>query len=250
MHGRVDGKVTIVTGGSSGLGKAIVMRLAEEGAKVYIFDIADSEQVIEEAGKKGYKVNALKVNIANKDDVVVSVNEVLNREDHAIDILINNAGIISNHENLLTVTEEIWNKEIGVNLTGAFFCSQAVMQGMIDQKYGKIVNISSIGGDTGRPSASVSYSASKAGIYGMTMSIAKTVAKHGINVNAVCPGPILTGIHDSYPPEVLEGLLKEIPYIRGGTPEDIANAVLFLSSGESDYITGARIRVNGGAWMG
>lgn len=247
--GRVEGKIAIVTGGSQGLGKAISMRLAEEGAFVNIFDVNNAEPVVEEVRNMGKNAEAYRVNVANNKEVADAVNKIIDKHGR-IDILVNNAGVVSAHENLLSVTDEIWDREIAVNLTGTFYCCRAVLAKMIEQKSGKIVNISSIAGDTGRPQTSPAYSAAKAGVYGLTMSMAKSVAKHGINVNAVCPGVILTGIHESYPKEALDKLISEIPYNRPGKPLDIANAVLFLSSEESDYITGTRIRVNGGSWMG
>ncbi len=231
------------------MGEAISRKLGEEGAHVNIFDIGDGEPAAKELRESGIEARAYTVNIADPKEVEAAVQAVIS-ESGRVDILVNNAGVVSAHENLLSVTNEIWDREIAVNLTGAFYCCRAVLGQMIEQKYGKIVNISSIAGDTGRPQTSPAYSAAKAGVYGLTMSMAKSVAKHGINVNAVCPGVILTGIHDSYPKEALDKLLAEIPYSRGGKPLDIANAVLFLASEESDYITGTRIRVNGGSWMG
>ncbi len=247
--GRVDGRVAIVTGGAQGLGKAISMRLAEEGAFVNIFDISNADTTVEEIKNMGKDAKAYIVNILNDNEIDKAVNEVIKTHGR-VDILVNNAGVVSAHDNLLSVTDDIWDREIGINLTGTFYCCRAVLGKMIEQQSGKIVNISSIAGDTGRPKTSPAYSAAKAGVYGLTMSMARSVAKDGINVNAVCPGVVLTGIHDSYPKEALEKLLSEIPYKRGGTPLDIANAVLFLSSQESDYITGTRLRVNGGSWMG
>jgi len=247
--GRLDSKIAIVTGGAQGLGKAISMRLAEEGAYVNIFDIGNSEDTVKEVQKLGYSASSFVVNITKQEEIEAAVTEIL-KVHGRIDILVNNAGVVSAHENLLSVTNEIWDREIAINLTGTFYCCRAVLENMMDQKSGKIINISSIAGDTGRLLTSPAYSAAKAGVYGLTMSMAKNVAKYGINVNAVCPGVILTGIHDSYPKEALDELLSEIPYSRGGKPLDIANAILFLSSSESDYITGTRFRVNGGSWMG
>ena len=247
--GRVEGKIAIVTGGVQGLGKAISMRLAEEGARVSIFDVGNAEGTVNEILDSGYKAESSLLDITRSEEVNQAVQEIIDRHGR-IDILVNNAGAVSAHDNLLTVTNEIWDREIGINLTGAFYCCRSVLEKMTAQKSGKIINISSIAGDTGRPQTSPAYSAAKAGIYGLTMSMAKSVAKYGINVNAVCPGVILTGIHDSYPQNALDKLLSEIPYLRGGQPFDIANTVLFLACSESDYITGARIRVNGGSWMG
>ncbi len=249
--GRVEGKIAVVTGGAQGIGKEISLTLAREGANVYIFDLnlESASKVADEIVKMGRKSKGFKVNVANSSEVNSAIGSIINDEG-TVDILVNNAGMVTTHENILSVTDDLWNREIAVNLTSAFYCSKAVLEKMIQQKSGKIINISSIAGDTGRPQTSPAYSAAKAGVYGLTMSMAKSVGKYGINVNAVCPGVILTGIHDSYPKETLDKLLSEIPYSRGGKPEDIANAVLFLASKESDYITGTRIRVNGGSWMG
>lgn len=247
--GKLDGKVAIVTGGAQGLGKAISMRLAEEGAAVNIFDIGNSDNTVKEIQDLGYKAKGFVVNITKQEEVDGAFKDI-QQEQGTVDILVNNAGVVSAHDNLLSVTNEIWDREIAINLTGTFYCCRAVLDKMIQQRSGKIINISSIAGDTGRLQTSPAYSAAKAGVYGLTMSMAKNVAQHGINVNAVCPGVILTGIHDSYPKEALDKLLSEIPYPRGGKPQDIANAILFLASSESDYINGARIRVNGGSWMG
>lgn len=248
---RLDSRVAIVTGGGRGLGESISLTLAREGANVSVFDINinEAERVAAKIKALGRNSKAYKVNIASSTQVNETIDEII-RENGKVDILVNNAGIISTHDTPMTVTDEIWEREMGVNLSGAFYCCRAVLPAMMKQSYGKIVNISSIAGDTGRPAASASYAASKAGIYGLTMSLAKFAAQYGINVNAVCPGVILTGIHDSYPKEVLDRLVSEIPFKRKGTPDDIANAVLFLASAESDFMTGTRLRVNGGSWMG
>jgi len=164
--------------------------------------------------------------------------------------------IVSAAPTILDLTDEQWAKEIGVNLTGTFYCTRAVLKQMIERCSGKIVNIGSLAGELGRPITSAGYSSSKAGVIGFTMSVAQSVAKFGINVNAVCPGLILTEIHNDFSEEQLLTLQADIPFNREGKkgahgiPQDVANAVLFLASNESDYITGTRIRVNGGSLMG
>jgi 3-oxoacyl-[acyl-carrier protein] reductase len=249
--GRVDERIAIITGGGHGIGKAISLLLAREGASVFILDVdlENAAAVSDEIMKTGRKSKAFKVDVSNSLQVNEAVNEIA-RDCGGIDILINNAGIITSHENLLTISDEAWDKEIAIDLTGAFYCTRAVLKYMMEKHYGKIINMASIAADTGRMQASAAYSAAKGGLIGLTMSVARSAAKYGINVNAVCPGIIMTGILDCYPKEVLDGLIKEIPYPRMGTVEDVANAVLFLASGESDYITGSRVRVNGGTWMG
>ncbi len=246
---RVKNKVAVVTGGARGIGRAICLKLASEGAVVNILDVNDSEETAESIRSIGGDAETYIADIRDSDRL-----EGIIRDIHAkwgrIDILVNNAGVVSTHENILTVTNEIWDREIGINLTAMFYCCRAVLGRMIEQKSGKIVNISSLAGDTGRLHTSPAYAAAKAGVYGLTMSMAKSAAKHGINVNAVCPGIMLTDITKAYPKEDLDKLLAEVPYPRGGRPEDIAETVLFLASQESDYINGTRIRVNGGSWMG
>jgi 3-oxoacyl-[acyl-carrier protein] reductase len=249
--GRVDERISIVTGGGHGIGKAICQLFAKEGANVFILDVnlENATAVSNEIRKTGRKSRAFKVDVSNSSQVNQAVGEIA-RDCGRIDILINNAGVVTSHENLLTISDEAWDTEMAVDLTGAFYCTRAVLRHMMDKHYGKIINMASIAADTGRVQASAAYSAAKAGLIGLTMSVARSVAKYGINVNAVCPGIIMTGILDCYPKEVLDGLVKEIPYPRTGTVDDVANAVLFLASCESDYITGSRIRVNGGTWIG
>ena len=173
-----------------------------------------------------------------------------------IDILVNDAGIVSVAPTILDLDDERWAMELAVNLGGTFFCTKAVLPHMIGRRCGKIVNMASTAGEFGRENTSAGYSASKAGVLGFTMSVARSVAQYGINVNAVSPGVIVTELLAAYSAEQLEVLQADIPLNRGGvegargTPDDIANAVLFLASNESDYITGTRIRVNGGSLMG
>jgi 3-oxoacyl-[acyl-carrier protein] reductase len=254
---RVKDKVAIVTGGSRGLGKAIALRLAEEGADIAIWDLA-----VDGANETAGEVRALgRRSIVDQVDVTVgaqvnSAAERVVKELGCIDILVNNAGIVSAAPTLLDLTEERWNKEIGIDLTGTFLCTKAVLGHMIGRRSGKIVNIASMAGELGRPITSAGYSSAKAGVLGLTMSVAMSVAKYGINVNAICPGIIITEIHKAYTPEQLVNLQADIPLNRGGVegvhgrPSDIANATLFLASSEADYITGTRIRVNGGSLMG
>ena len=249
MHmGRVENKVAIVTGGAKGLGRVVALRLAKEGAKVSIFDLTCCEEALADIVNAGAMADGYLVDITDSVAVSRAIQAVIEKQG-SLDIMVNNAGVASSHEDLRTVTDELWDKEIAINLSGAFYCCRAAYAQMLKQKSGKIINIASIAGDTGRISTSPAYSAAKAGISGLTRSIAKNAAKHGINVNAISPGVVLTGIHDSYPKEDLDQLLSEIPYVRGGQPFDIANAVLFLAGSESDYITGVTLQVNGGSFM-
>lgn len=254
---RVKDKKAIVTGAARGLGKQIALTLAREGADVAIWDIAidAAERTAGEIRDLGRDSFAMKVDVTSSAEVNAAVLDVLKKFD-VIDILVNNAGIVSAAPTILDLTDEQWAKEIGVNLTGTFYCTRAVLENMIKRCSGKIINIGSLAGELGRPITSAGYSSSKAGVMGFTMSVAQSVAKFGINVNAVCPGLILTEIHNGFSAEQLLTLQAGIPFNRGGkrgahgNPQDVANAVLFLASSESDYITGTRIRVNGGSLMG
>jgi len=257
---RVKDKVAVVTGGGKGIGKAISLTLAREGAHVAILGrtIEALEQTAQEVIKLGRKALPIKADVSDSYQIDQAVQEIINKYGR-IDILVNNAGITSTQNSILEVTDDHWNKEIAVNLSGPFYCIRAVLKSMIEQLSGKIINIGSLTGQTGRPHASPSYSAAKAGVIGLTMLIALSVAKYGINVNVVSPGPVATEIlrvYDSQP-EKLKDLCTGIPFRRGGkeskvaigTPQDIANAVLFLASNESDWITGICLNVMGGQFM-
>lgn len=254
---RVKDKVAIITGAARGFGKADALTLAREGADIAIWEMnmEGAEQTAKEVRELGRKALVMKVDVTNSTEVNEAAEKVL-KEFGKIDILINNAGVAGVAPTLLDLTDEQWDREIGVLLTGVFYCTRAVLKHMIDRRSGKIINISSIAAELGRPITSAGYSAGKAGVLGLTMSVARSVAKYGINVNAICPGIIITEIHKAYTPKQLEALQADIPFSRGGVegvrgrPQDIADAVLFLASSESNYITGERIRVNGGSLMG
>ncbi len=255
--GRVKGKKAIVTGAARGLGRAIALTLAREGADVAVWDMAVDavEKTAEELCEMGSNSFSMKVDVTSSDEVNAAASDVIKKYG-AIDILVNNAGIVSSAPTILDLSDEQWAKEINVNLTGTFYCTRAVLKNMTERSSGKIINIASLAGELGRPITSAGYSSAKAGVLGFTMSVAQSVAKYGINVNAICPGIIITEIHKAYSEEQLVALQADIPFNRGGkegvhgVPQDIANAVLFLASNESDYITGTRIRVNGGSLMG
>jgi NAD(P)-dependent dehydrogenase (short-subunit alcohol dehydrogenase family) len=254
---RLKDKTAVITGAARGLGKADALTLAREGADIAIWEMnmEEAEQTAMEIEELGRKAIAMKVDVTNSTEVNEATQEVL-KGFGKIDILVNNAGIAGVAPTLLELSDEQWAREIGVLLTGVFYCTRAVLKHMIGRRSGKIINISSIAGELGRPITSAGYSAAKAGVLGFTMSVAMSVAKYGINVNAVCPGIIIGEIHKAYSDEQLEALQSDIPFSRGGLkgirgkPQDIADAVLFLASSESDYITGTRIRVNGGSLMG
>jgi len=245
----LKGKNALVTGGSRGIGRAIALALAKEGANVVI-NYASSEkraqEVVEEIEKYGVKAIALKANVANW----VEVDEMAKRiesELGSIDILVNNAGITKDNL-LIRMKEEDWQDVININLTGVFICTKAFTRKMIKQKYGKIINISSVVAVVGNAGQS-NYCASKAGIIGFTKAIARELGGKGICVNAIAPGFIQTDMTNVLPEKIKEDMSKQIPLRRFGTDEDVANLVSFLASEKSNYITGQVIHVDGGMGM-
>jgi len=243
---KLKDKVAIVTGGAGGIGKEISLRLAEEGANVVIFDIEETlaKKVVKEIEKKERKVFAFKVNIGNYQEVLKAVKEVIDKFGR-IDILINNAGITRDNL-LLRMKEEEWDLVLKVNLKGVFNCLKAVVRIMMKQKYGRIVNISSVVGLKGN-AGQVNYAASKAGIIGVTKSLAKELAPRGITVNAIAPGFIEgTPMTEKLEEREKEKFLRQIPLGRAGKPREVANLVFYLVGEEASYITGEVIRIDGG----
>ena len=262
----VKDKVAIVTGGSRGIGKVIAMTLVREGARVSIWAPPPEplERVAKEMGTHGGEVLPVETDVSDSAWVNRSTQQVLDTWGK-IDILVNNAGILpqttsvadpSQVNPFLDLTDERWAEEIAIDLSGVFYCMRAVIKPMIEQRSGKIINIGSVAGVTGGYFSSPSYVASKAGLMGMSMLAARWLGKYGINVNVVNPGPVLTE-GTAFGPAQIEALSRMIPFRRGGVeteilckPEDIANAVLFLASDLSSYVTGTRINVFGGQAMG
>ena len=262
----VRDKVAIVTGGGRGLGKAITLTLAREGADVAVFGRTPEtiEQTAQEIKSLGRKALAIRTDVSQSAEVNRSVEKVLSTWGK-IDILVNNAAITPKLLNLpdpykfnpfLDLTDEEWAEQIAINLTGVFYCMRAVIIPMMEQRSGKIINIGSLGGVHGGYFSSPSYTAAKAGIIGMTKLATRWLGKYGITINVVNPGPILTE-GAAFSPAQLETLGKTIPFRRGGVetevlgkPEDIANAVLYFASDLAPYVTGTRINVFGGQAMG
>ena len=247
---RIKGKKAIVTGAAGGFGKAIVRKFLNEGAsEIALIDI-DFESLTEfelELKNNGYKVFPYQADVSNENEVGKVVSSVISVFKE-VDILVNNAGITQSLP-IQEVSIEDWQRGINVNMTSTFLFCKMIIDNMIKRNYGKIINIASLAGQTGRL-VSVEYAASKAGIMGLTRNLAYQVASAGINVNAVAPGPIVTPmLEKSFSKEVSNKLKSTIPFKRQGTPEDVANAVLFLSSDEAGWITGQVISVNGGAFM-
>lgn len=236
-------KVAFVTGGAKGIGSAIVKRLIKDGYKV-AFTYNNSEdkaqELVNELGEncKAYKLDITDSNAVNT--VVADIEKAFGE----ISVLVNNAGVAE--QALFTdITDEMWHKMLETNLSGAFYCSRAVLKYMINRKAGKIINISSIWGEIGG-SCEVHYSAAKAGLIGMTKALAKEVGLSGITVNSVSPGVILTDMTSHFDEDTMNELKSETPLNRIGTTEDVAGAVAFLASTDADFITGQDLAVNGG----
>jgi 3-oxoacyl-[acyl-carrier protein] reductase len=245
----LDGKVALVTGGSRGIGRAIVLALASAGANVainYAGNIKAAEEVAAEVKAMGRKAILIQGDVASTVVAMEMVEKVVT-ELGKIDILINNAGI-TRDSLLVRMKEEDWDAVLTTNLKGVFNCTKAAVKHMMKQRAGKIVNIASVVGIMGNASQA-NYAAAKAGCIGFTKSVAKEVSSRGINVNAVAPGLISTEMTQVLPEKVVEEMLAGIPLKRAGEPKDVANAVLFLVSEDAAYITGQTLHVDGGMVM-
>lgn len=244
----LEGKVAIVTGAAQGIGRAIAETLARHGADIVVADLdpGRSQDTVEAVSRLGRRALNVKVNVADWDDVKSMTDEVL-KDWGKIDILVNNAGVTRDGL-LVRMKEEDWNLVLQVNLNGTFHCTKAVLQPMSKQRSGRIVNIASIVGAIGN-AGQANYAASKAGVIGLTKTVAREYASRMITVNAVAPGFIDTAMTHGLPPEVKETLQKQIPLGRLGLPLDVAEAVRFLVSDEAGYITGQVLHVNGGMLM-
>jgi 3-oxoacyl-[acyl-carrier protein] reductase len=244
----LKGEVALVTGGAQGIGRAVALLLARNGADVAVSDIRleKAEETAKEIESLGRGAMAIRADVAKSDDVEHLVEAILGRFGR-IDILVNNAGIAKD-KLILRMTEEDWDAVLDVNLKGTFHCTKAVIRHMSKQRKGKIVNIASVVGEMGN-AGQANYSASKAGVIGFTKTIAREFAQRGINVNAIAPGYIETPMTDALPEKAKEDLKRLIPMERLGQPEDVAAAVLFLVSEASSYITGQVLNVNGGIYM-
>jgi len=244
----LEGKVALVTGGAQGIGKVTALLLASKAAHVAVSDInmegaVQAAKEIKGLGRKGLALEGDVSNPADAERIVVETVEQLG----GIDILVNNAGITRDRL-LLRMTEEDWDVVLNVNLKGTFNCTKAAVRHMIKHKSGRIVNIASVVGEMGN-AGQANYAASKAGIIGLTKAIAREYAQRGITVNAIAPGYIETPMTETLSDRVKEDLKAQIPMARLGTPVDVANAVYFLVSDGSSYITGQVLNVNGGIYM-
>jgi NAD(P)-dependent dehydrogenase (short-subunit alcohol dehydrogenase family) len=245
---RLKDKKAIVTGAGQGIGRSIALKMAQEGADVVIaeWNPETGNQTKKEVEAMGEKALFMKVDVANRIEVQNMVAEIL-RAWGRIDILVNNAGF-DRGATLLKVKEEDWDAVLGVHLKGTMNCIQAVAPHMIENQYGKIINISSIYGKSGGIAA-ISYSAAKAGIIGLTKSVARELGGCQINVNVVLPGLILTPTISKMAEKYRNMIIERTPLGRIGQPEEVANVVAFLASDEASFVTGAAIEVSGGSSM-
>ena len=242
-------RVAIVTGGTRGIGAAITALLARSGAHVaagYARDRSRAEELQKSLSASGVSVSVHQGNVGDADDCKRVVDEVLRERGH-VDFLINNAGITID-KTVRKMTVEDWHSVLRANLSGAFYMTKALLEHMIERNYGRIVNISSVIGETGNV-GQANYAASKSGLFGFSKSLALEMARKGITVNCVAPGFIGTEMVEAIPKAVLDTVIEKIPMRRLGTPDEVARVVRFLLEDESAYITGAVYTVNGGLDM-
>jgi len=245
---RLKDKVALVTGGARGIGQAIALTFAREGADIVVADV--NLEIAQKTGLEiealGRKALALEMDVTNYEKVEEGINKILDKMGK-VDILVNNAGITKDNL-LLRMSQADWDAVINVNLKGTFNCIKAVTRPMIKQRSGRIISIASIIGLMGNP-GQANYAASKAGIIALTKTVAKELASRNINANAVAPGFIQTEMTAKLPEDIKKKMLEAIPLAKLGTPQDVANTCLFLASEESSYITGQVITIDGGMVM-
>lgn len=251
-HLSLDGKVALITGASSGIGRATAVALAECGASVAVNfhrNESGAEETRARVNAVGGRATVIQADVTRAADVRELVGRVV-KELGPVDILVNNAGSLVERLKLLELTEERWDEVIDLNLKSAFLCSQAVAASMMERKTGSIVNVSSIAGRNGGALGSIHYSTAKGGLITMTKGFAKELAPYGVRVNAVSPGVIDTPYHERFStPEAMKGYVGGIPLGRVGTPEEVASVIAFLASDAASYLCGETIEINGGMLM-
>lgn len=245
----LENQVAVVTGASRGIGRAAALALAKEGAAVivnYNGSKEKAQEVVKEIESSGGKAEAYCCDVADSEAVDTFFADILKRYGQ-VDILVNNAGITKDGL-LMRMSDEDFSRVVDINLKGTFNCTKAASKSMIKKRRGRIINMSSVSGVAGN-AGQANYSASKAGIIGLTKSAAREVASRGITVNAIAPGFIETDMSNALPEKVRDGAVSQIPLTRFGQPEDVADAVVFLASDKSKYITGQVLHVDGGMVM-
>ena len=246
---QLKGRTALVTGGSRGIGRAIALALAEEGADVavnYVSSETSAKQVVEKIHKIGRRAILAQADVADFPDTFRMAQDVLKEFEH-LDILINNSGI-SSDKTFVKMDHASWRKVLAINLDGVFNCTKVFIDQMIKQNYGRVVNITSVIGQIGN-FGQANYAASKAGVAAMTKSLAKELASKGVTINAVAPGFTETEMVEAIPEKVRNKLLEQIPMRRFGKSEEVARACVYLCSSDGDYITGAELSINGGLFM-
>lgn len=245
----LEGKVALVTGASRGIGRAIALELARQGANVavnYAGNEAKANEVVETIRSLGREAFAVQADVACAEDVERIVKTVLDQFGR-LDILVNNAGITRDNL-LMRMKEEEWDAVINTNLKGVFLCTKAATRTMMKQRYGRIINVASVVGVIGNP-GQANYVAAKAGVIGLTKTAARELASRNITVNAIAPGFITTDMTEGLSEELKADMLKQIPLARFGEPDDVARAVAFLASDAACYMTGQTLHVDGGMVM-
>lgn len=246
---KLEGKVAVVTGASRGIGRAIALKLAEEGAKVvvnYSGSQAKAEEVVAMIQENGGEAIAVKASVSQTEEVTALMDAAV-KTYGSLDILVNNAGITRDNL-IMRMKEDEWDDVLNTNLKGVFLCTKAVTRQMMKQRAGRIINISSIVGVAGN-AGQANYVAAKAGVIGLTKTTAKELASRNILVNAIAPGFIETEMTEQLPEDIKQGMLTQIPLAKLGQPEDIAKAVAFLASEDANYMTGQTLHIDGGMVM-